>query len=144
MMHNDAYGLALAAYQANPSQSQTEVAKAYGISQATLHRLIKRAGAVVNKVRYPGCHDRYREEILERWRGGQRVRTLAKEYGIHHQTIQRWIDELPIAQPLPQPPVVLTVFEPIQPWEDSGEVIHMGDLGRVLAEQFGQAWEGDE
>lgn len=129
-------------YQADPTRSRREAARLFGIDPATLRRHCKQRGIAVNEVVRP--YEDRRDVAMAMYANGMGRYAIAKALDVHKNVIQRWIDELPIAQPLPQPPVILTVFEPIKDWEDSGEVIHMGNLGRVLAEQFGQAWEGDE
>ena len=138
MLQSEVYTQALAAYQADTTQSQAAVAARFGISQPTLNRLIKLNGVAINKVRYPGCHDHRREDALAMVNHGMSHRAIAKIIGCHHEVISRWVAEAADLKPQPAPaePIVLTVLEPIQPWEDSGEIIHMGNLGRVLAEQL--------
>ena len=143
---NDVYQQALAAYQADPTQSQRAVAAQFGISQPTLNRLIHRNAVDVNKVSYPGCHDHKRETALAMIEQGMSYAAVGRAVGCNYVVVKRWVEEAADIKPQPAPaePIILTVIEPIQPWEDSGEVIHMGNLGRVLAEQYGQAWEDDE
>lgn len=146
MLQSEVYTQALAAYQADPSISQAKVAERYGISQTTMRNLVKQSGVGVNRVSYPGCHDDKRDTIVDHWQRGMSLAQIQRIFGVSKEVVRRWLaeaDELK-PQPVPAEPIVLTVLEPIQPWEDSGEIIHMGNLGRVIHEQYGQAWEGDE
>jgi len=142
---NELYLQAIAAYQADPTLSQAKVAAQFGLTQSKLSKLIKANGIVPNPVAYPGCHDEKRDQVLDHYRRGMRLAAIHRVFGVSKEVVYRWLDEAGELKPQ-QPthePIVLTVFEPIQPWEDSGEIIHMGNLGRVLNAMYRQS-EDDE
>lgn len=114
------------------------MAAQFGISQPTLNRLIHRNAVDVNKVSYPGCHDHKREAALAMIEQGMSYAAVGRAVGCNYVVVKRWVEEAADIKPQPAPaePIISTVINPIQPWEDSGEVIHMGNLGRVLAEQL--------
>lgn len=135
---SDRYLQAIAAYQADPTISQAKVAAQFGLTQSKLSKLIKANGVAPNPVAYPGCHDDKRETVLDHYRRGMTLAGIRRVFGVSKEVVYRWLAEAGELKPQ-QPshePIVFTVIEPIQPWEDSGEIIHMGNLGRVLAEQF--------
>ena len=129
-------------YQADPSRSRREAARLFGIDPATLRWHCKRRGITVNEVVRP--YEDRRDAAMAMYANGIGRYAISKALGIHGNVINRWIDELPLPTPEPQPPVVLTVLEPIQPWEDSGEIIHMGNLGRVLSAMYYRSEDDDE
>lgn len=129
-------------YQSDPSHSRREAARLFGIDPATLRWHCNRRGIAVNEVVRP--YEDRRDAAMTMYANGMSRYAIAKALDVHKNVIKRWIDEQPLAKPTLIKPVILTVLEPIQPWEDSGEIIHMGNLGRVIREQFGQVWEIDE
>lgn len=129
-------------YQSDPRNTRREAARLFNIDPATLRWHCKHRGIPVNNVVRP--YEDRRDVAMAMYAEGVSYWKIAQALEISKNVVKRWIDELPLVQPTPAEPIVLTVFEPIQDWEDSGEIIHMGNLGRVLAKCYGEPWEGDE
>lgn len=72
-------------------ESAAELAKAFGVCTATINNYLRRAGVARNTDFAPKLNEHQRTELVDRFRRGESVAELARQFGISHSSATKLI-----------------------------------------------------